>query len=66
MTATTYAPYVEPPKVAQKMSFYSEEHAAKLAAIPVPEDWAVDAARRVVAAQPDGDRLTQIIFGDKP
>ncbi|HEX9228125.1 MAG TPA: hypothetical protein VF885_16100 [Arthrobacter sp.] len=65
MTATTYAPYVEPPKVAQKMSFFSEESAATVARIPNATDAMVAAAKRVLALQPDAERLALMIFGTK-
>lgn len=61
--STSYAPYVEPPKVPQKMSFFSEEHAANVWRIPNATDTQHAAARRVLATQPDDDQLTEIIFG---
>ena len=63
MTAQTYTPYVEPPKVPSKMSFFSEQHAASVARIPGATPEQHDAARRVLAQQPDGDRLALMIFG---
>lgn len=66
MTATTYAPYVEPPKAASKMSFYSEEAAATIARIPNATAKQRAAARRFLAKRPDCESLTAIIFGDKP
>lgn len=66
MSTPTYAPYVEPPKVAQKMSFFSEESAATVARIPNATDAMIAAAKRVLALQPDAARLGQMIFGTKP
>lgn len=66
MTATTYAPYVEPPKSASKMSFYSEENAQTIARIPNATETMIAAAKRVLALQPDAERLGQMIFGTKP
>lgn len=66
MSTPTYAPYVEPPKVPQKMSFFSEEHAAAVARIPNATKQQHTAARRLIAQQPDADLLTSMIFGSKP
>jgi hypothetical protein len=63
VSAPTYTPYVEPPKPAQKMSFYSEEYGAKVARIPNATERQCTAARRVLAQQPDSDALTLMIFG---
>lgn len=60
MTSTAYQ---APPKPAQKMSFYSEEQAAKVSAIRPPTKAQTAAARRVVAAQPDAANLAAMIFG---
>jgi len=59
----SYAHYAEPPKVAQKMSFYSEEYGAKVARIPNATEQQRAAARRVLAQQPDADDLALKIFG---
>lgn len=64
--SATYTPYVEPPKVPQKMSFFSEEHAANVWRIPNATDLQHAAARRVLATQPDAEQLTTMIFGRQP
>lgn len=60
---TSYAPYVEPPKMPQKMSFFNEEQAATVWRIPNATDPQHAAARRVLATQPDGNALALMIFG---
>jgi len=56
--------YTEPPKVSQKLSFYSEEHATKIASIPNATQQQHAAARRVLFLEPDADLLAPMIFGD--
>ena len=65
MSTPTYTPYVEPPKSASKMSFYSEEYGAKVARIPNATPKQHAAARRVIEQQPDSDDLAVMIFGDQ-
>lgn len=56
----------EPPKVAAKMSFYSEESAAAIARIPNATSAMIAAAKRVLALQPDGAQLHRVLFGHPP
>ena len=55
---------VEHRKQPVKMSFWSEDHAAKLENIPVPGPRAIAAARRLISRQPDADFLEAILLGD--
>jgi hypothetical protein len=59
-----YSHYTEPPKLASKMSFYSEESAAAVNRIPNATPRMLAAARRVIAKLPDADVLGAMIFGD--
>ena len=55
---------VERAKQPAKMSFWSEDHAAKLESIPAPGPRAIAAARRLISRQPDADLLEAILIGD--
>lgn len=63
MSAQTYMPYVEPPKMPQKMSFFNEEQAATVWRIPNATEAMRAAARRVIARRPDADTLALMVFG---